>query len=303
MTKPVPPTKVAELYGLPTSQPAAWKTVVPAQHCPFLDRKCRKNRKSNATVTIGTCTMVYGRQNQPMIICPFRLLERRQLFHDCVHLLKQHDPGNELRIVSEVAVPGGSVDYCLVSVRDGQIRDFVGIELQALDTTGTVWPQRQRFIRSKGLRVAPADAASRRSFGINWKMTAKTTLSQLYHKVTTFDHLFKRFVLVLQDHLWEYLRGEYAFEHIKGQRDGDSMQFHIYELKAHPSGYRLELRERFSTDVAGTARCLGLKADMKVELQTMLKALEAKLPQGIALTLGGVLPIPEALDKQADEGD
>ena len=144
MTKAPPSTKVAELYGLPTFQPADWKAIVSAQHCPLLDRKCLKNRKSQPEITIGTCTMIHGRQHQPVMICPFRLLERSQIFTDCIHLLKLHEPGNELRIVAELAVPGGSIDYCLVSVRDGKPRDFVGIELQTLDTTGTVWPERQR---------------------------------------------------------------------------------------------------------------------------------------------------------------
>src|SRR4051794_7492358 len=98
-------TKVAELYGLPITQAADWKAVAAAQHCPFLNRKCLKNRKSEPEVTIGTCTMTYGRQAKPVMICPFRLLERSQIFTDCVHLLKQHEPGNELRIVAELAVP------------------------------------------------------------------------------------------------------------------------------------------------------------------------------------------------------
>ena len=76
MTKSAPVTKVAELYGLPTFQPADWKTVAVAQHCPFLKRKCLKNRKSAPEITIGTCTMVYGREPQPVMICPLRLLER-----------------------------------------------------------------------------------------------------------------------------------------------------------------------------------------------------------------------------------
>jgi hypothetical protein len=302
MSKAVPATKVAELYGLPTFLPANWQTAVPAEGCPFLERKCRKTRKSNPTITIGTCSMVHGRQKRPKIICPHRLLERRQIFHDCVHLLGLHEPGNELRIIAEVAVPGGSVDYCLVSVRDMRVRDFVGIELQAIDTTGTVWPERQRFLRANGIRVKRADAASASSFGMNWRMTAKTALSQLHHKVTTFDHLGKRFVLVLQDDLLEYLRGEYAFDHVKGQRDGDPMQFHVYELRKEAGGYRLNLKERLSTDVTGTAKCLGLKAEMRVDLQNMLGALEAKLPQSIVLTVGGALAVPETSDQEiADE--
>ena len=76
--------------------------------------------------------MAYGRQPQAVMICPFRLLERSQIFTDCVHLLKLHEPGNELRVVAELAVPGGSIDYCHVSVRDGKPRDFVGISKTAV---------------------------------------------------------------------------------------------------------------------------------------------------------------------------
>ncbi len=238
---------------------------------------------------------------QPTVICPLRFLERRQIFHDCVHLLKLHEPGNELRIVAEVAVPGGSVDYCLVSVRGGKVRDFVGIEIQSLDTTGTVWPERQRFLQAFGIKVKRDDAASRKSFAMNWQHTIETGLSQLHHKLETFDHVGKRIVVVLQDCLLNHLRGKYTFDHIQGQRDGDPLQFHVYELKQELAGYVLSLKERISTDVAGTAQCLGLKADMKVELQAMLDAIQAKLPQSTLLTVGGMLPVPRELDIEADE--
>lgn len=295
-------TKVAELYGIPTSQPADWKAAAAGQQCPFLNRKCLKNRKSEPEITIGTCSMNYGRQHEPTMICPFRLLERSQIFTDCVHLLKLHEPGNELRIVAELAVPGGSIDYCLASVRDGKPRDFVGVELQTLDTTGTVWPERQRFLRQHKVRVKRAHAVSAKSFGMNWKMTAKTILVQLNHKVATFDHLSKRLVLVLQDRLLEYMRSEFAFGHIQGVRDGDPMQFHAYELRTEASGYALKLKERISTDTEGIAKCLGLQAEAKVELQAILDQIEAKLPQSTLLTIGGgPVPVPEILEIAADE--
>lgn len=76
----------------------------------------------------------------------------------------------------------------MASVRDGKVRDFVGIELQTLDTTGTVWPERQRFLVSKGIKaVARADVQNTKGFGMNWKMTAKTILVQLHHKIQTFE--------------------------------------------------------------------------------------------------------------------
>jgi hypothetical protein len=144
-------TKVAELYGISTQQKSDWPSIAKGQRCPFLNRKCLKTRKSRPDLTIGTCSVSYGTDPQPVVICPFRLLERSQIFLDCIHLLSLHEPGNELRIIGELTVPGGSIDYCLISVRDGKPVDFVGIELQTLDTTGTVWLERQRFLAGQNI--------------------------------------------------------------------------------------------------------------------------------------------------------
>ena len=37
-----------------------------------------------------------------------------------------------------------------LSALNNKVRDFVGIELQTLDTTGTVWPERQRLLEELG---------------------------------------------------------------------------------------------------------------------------------------------------------
>jgi hypothetical protein len=294
-----PVTKVAEFYGLPTFRSADWRSVAAAEQCPFIGRKCLKNRKSEPSISIGTCTMVY--REMPVMICPFRLLERSQIFIDCIHLLGRHEPGNELRVVAELSVPGGSIDYCVVSVRDGKPRDFVGIELQTLDSTGTVWPDRQRFLKQHGVVVRRKDANAIKSFGMNWKMTAKTILVQLNHKIETFEHMGKQLVLVLQDSLLNYIRGTFAFNHIAGQRDGDPMQFHSYELRRDSTGYSLRLKERLSTDAAGVAACLGLQLSARVELATLLQQIETKLPQSTLLTVSGgqaAPPVPEAAGEE-----
>jgi hypothetical protein len=179
------------------------KSLVKKQECPFLGKKCIKVRKSQPDISIGTCSVFYGIDKMPIIICPFRFLERRQIFIDSFHLMTLHEPGNELHIVPEVSIPGGSVDYFLVSVKGGNIKDFIGIELQTLDTTGTVWPERQKWLVEKGLRNGGMD--ENKSFGMNWKMTAKTILIQIHHKITTFENLNKHLVLVVQDCLLGYL--------------------------------------------------------------------------------------------------
>ncbi len=284
-------TKVAELYGNPTNQSLSWAHIASNQTCPFLSRKCLKNRKSEPDITIGSCTVFYGREARNIIICPFRLLERSQIFTDCIHLLTLHEPGNELRIIPEIAGPGGSIDYCLASVRSGKVIDFVGIELQTLDTTGTVWPERQRFLQRHGITVKDMDVISKKGFGMNWKMTAKTILMQLHHKIHTFEHLSKHLVLVAQDCLLDYMQREFSFEHIQDPRLGNPMHFHSYELLTEASGYRIQLVERWSTDANGIAQCLGLQTSPRVELEAMLRQIEQKLPQSTLLFVGQPLPI------------
>ena len=184
-------SKVLELFGNLTRAGSDWKQVVKRQWCPFTNTRCFKVRKSDPGVSIGTCTVCYGKNQRNIVICPNRFLERRQVFMDCLHLLTQHDPGNELHVVPEVSIPGGSVDYFVVSVAKGRVKDFVAVEFQTLDTTGTVWPERQRLLRSVGIKVRDKDVESGKPFGMNWKMTAKTILVQLHHKVDTLEHIGK----------------------------------------------------------------------------------------------------------------
>lgn len=260
-----------------------WGTIVKKQYCNYLGKKCVKVRKSTPTISIGTCTVAYGKNNDSIIICPHRLIENKQIFIDCIHLLTLHEPGNQLHIIPEVAIPGGSVDYVLASVKNGKVKDFVGIELQTMDTTGSVWGCRQSFLHSKGVIEKNADDST---FGMNWKMTAKTILVQMHHKVNTFETLSKHLVLVLQDCLMNYMRSEFDFCHIsKNVKIGDSFHFHSYSLSLNKNKYQLSLTERTSTDASGIAQCLGLKAEAKVELTAFLKLLESKLSSKTLLKL------------------
>lgn len=289
-----PVSRVIELFGADTTatagvSPIDWQALVAEQPCPFLRRQCIKVRKSQPSIAIGTCTVANGKDRTPIIICPHRLLERRQIFTDCLSLLTAHEPGNELHMVAEVTIPGGSVDYFLVSVapRTHKVRDFVGIELQTMDTTGTVWPERQRFLQEQGLPVSPDDVMSVRPFGMNWKMTAKTILIQLHHKVETFEHINKKLALVVQDRLIAYMRREFRFAHLNNPPVlADPLHIHAYELvSTDPGGLRIVLAEQASTDGAGVAQSLGLQANAKLELEEIVATLEAKLGGDTVFTL------------------
>lgn len=281
-----PMSTVVELFGHSAeSRRKDWSRVVREQQCPFLSKTCYKVRKSDPSTSIGSCTVLYGKEQEPVVICPTRLLERRQIFTDCLHLLTTHEPGNELHIVQDVSVPGGSVDYFLASARKGKVKDFVGIEVQTLDTTGTVWPERQRLLKKLGVPRKDKEELSTKSYGMNWKMTAKTILVQMHHKIQTFEHVNKKLVLVLQDTLFGYMTNEFTFKHMKNPALlGDAMHMHVYRLERQVGrSFKLGMHSRVSTDADGIAACLGLQAEARIELAQIVTTLEAKLSSSTLL--------------------
>ncbi|MEM8533937.1 MAG: NotI family restriction endonuclease [Chloroflexota bacterium] len=279
-------SNILELFGIPTFIPnEEWEQIVNQQYCPYLGKSCVKTRKSQPEVAIGTCTVNHGiRETTGMIICPHRFLERKQIFMDCIHLLTRHEPGNELHKIAEVDVPGGSIDYIVASVRDGMVVDFVGVEIQALDTTGTIWPHRQRFLLEVGLDHTYGSDINK-PYGINWKMTAKTILVQLHHKTKTFEHLNKHLVLVLQEPLLNYMKRDFSFSHVENATLGDAMHFHSYSLRKMEEHFRLTLTSRLSTNADGIAACLGLKVSPNVEMDAILTTLQSKISSKTLLTI------------------
>jgi hypothetical protein len=182
-----------------------------------------------------------------------------------------------LHIVPEVSIPGGSVDYFLVSAKDGKVKDFVGVELQTLDTTGTVWPERQRLLDLLGVPRDDNAEKSRKSYGMNWKMTAKTILVQMHNR---------KLALVTQDRLLNYMSKAFNFAHLKNPAVlGDSMHLHAYQMERQKSNsFKLSLNARLSTDADGIGHCLGLRAEARVELDDIIKALQKKISHATIFT-------------------
>jgi hypothetical protein len=276
-------TRIVEFYGHAVGGAEQdWPRIVQDNKCEYLDRSCTKKRKSDPSIVIGSCTVLHDkRAPKPMIICPERLTHQRKVFVGCIPLLSGHAPGNQLHLVPQVEIPGGSVDYFLVSTKNGAIQDFVGIELQSLDTTGTVWPERQRLLRQFNIPRPGGDDAenSSRGYSMNWKHTAKTTLMQIHHKVQTFEHVGKKLVLVLQDQLLAYMRGVFRFGHFQTPAGpGNSFHIHSYRLDQQQDGkYTLNMVESVGSNMDGIAECLALQADACMELSDIIQTLSPKI--------------------------
>ncbi len=205
------------------------------------------------------------------------MLEKNQIFFDCLHLLTLHEPGNELYVIPEVQIPGGHVDFFLVSVKNSIVVDFIGIELQTLDTTGTVWPARQATLRELGILSPSEDYVIKKSYGMNWKMTAKTILVQMHHKSETFENVNKHIVLIVQNQLLDYMKREFSFQEMRPALLGDPVHIHSYGLNIKDSQLQLQLSTRISTNSEGIAKSLGLKSEAHVELEKIIKILQVKI--------------------------
>jgi hypothetical protein len=295
-------SRVAELFGVSTQADRSsdeWAQIVADQNCPFSSKRCFKVRKSNPEVSIGTCVVRAGKEYEPRIICPNRLLEDGRVFADVLHLMTDGGSANEHHVVPEVQIPGGSVDYFVVAAADGVPVDFVGVEFQALDTSGTVWPARQEFLEGVGA-IGADEVPTANTFGINWKMTAKTILLQLHHKVRTFELVDRKLVLVLQQELMDYMASQFSFDHLAHGSEDDSLHFHPYRLAESDGSLSLAPGTKRSTDADGIARALELGEDEHPDAEALFGRLRGKLGEGTRWEPGGGVEPPPLADLSDD---
>ncbi len=238
------------------------------EQCPFLQRRCVKQRKSNANQTIGSCTVGY--QNHPLIICPYRFISGNTIFRNIIPLLK---PNLAYATVPEVTMPGGNIDYFLIGTNNGTIEDYAGVEIQSLDTTGsgTIWQAREDLANG-----ALQDAYA---YGINWKMSAKTILMQLHHKALAFEALRKKLILVIQAAFFDYISHEFQTDQVHDAQDADPLHFHIYDLRPEADTLALSLVARKSTDIRGVERMLTLGRASQILEEDILGRLQGKMSQ------------------------
>jgi hypothetical protein len=260
-----------EFYGKLVTQESKgdFASVMEAQACPFLAKRCVKQRKSDSGQTIGACTV--GFQGNPLIICPHRFIARNQIFLDCLPLLAHQEPGLEYFAVPEISMPGGNIDYFLVATNGFFTLDYVGIEIQSLDTTGSggIWKARED--------VREGHLASAYSYGINWRMSAKTILMQMLHKADSFQGLGKKLILVVQTQFFNYLSREFRTGHLRPANGEDTVHLHIYDTVLLNSELHITLQERVSTTAEGIAKMLVLGRDAEISPQEVLDRIAAKM--------------------------
>lgn len=196
--------RIEELFGyVPGDESQAAKACRDNLNCPFLGEECTKQFRDGTKA--GVCS-VKPATSDPVICCPNRLYagEYKVLvdiaetaFGENVTLIKPGDEmvegtqsvvafgkrwGGELRLPARRRGGGYFVDWVLARLDDeGNLAEFVAVEVQTIDTTGTYRDQYDVLMSGEAF-----DGGSKA--GLNWENVNKRILPQLIYK----GHVLRR---------------------------------------------------------------------------------------------------------------
>lgn len=256
-----------------------------SETCPFIEMRCTK-RLGDGTRS-GVCAVGIASESKPVIICPNRL------YSDAYGILRdiakvafgytgvviqpneyqshaQTDDsivafgkysGGELRLPGRGRGKGYFVDWILARVKpDGELAEFVAVEVQSIDTTGSYKPEVLQ-LRSGNLNPEISKA------GLNWENVNKRILPQLIYKGQVLRReplclkgLFFVSPSAVNTHIRDRLGNNLlAYENLQP----GSISFMWYSSSYSEAGIPgCTLEGRFSTTVDQVANALSATADL-----------------------------------------
>ena len=170
--------------------------------CPFIGSTCTKRSTSLGSEPYPVCSIrrrVAGEFKQ-ICVCPKRF-HAVDFVADVVEHCWPGDPPSNPKIASEVRMVGfGNVDFVIADIgRDEEVTDFLSVELQAIDITGSVMPAYEALREVRELDRRP-------TFGLNWSNVYKRYITQLIRKGYFHHHWGTKIVAVMQDVVYDYIR-------------------------------------------------------------------------------------------------
>ena len=246
-----------------------------AQYCPFLDSECKKPRKSEPHIKVGTCSVGYKGSFTdkyiPVIICPHRLdtpevfqTIQEQFFSDWKNTAYAKEVGMGV---------GGSVDFVAYQTTKEKITDFVCIEFQAGGTTGTPWQAVQELKQYGHYKQDSYD------YGINWANEfVKTMMQQVYKKGKLATFWKKSIIFVVQDIAIDYIRGACDTSGLKEYNKESYIHFCTFSMKWEKDRWMLIFKEKISSDIDGINKILsGAHQDEYFSVEDFISNIESKL--------------------------
>jgi len=196
--------------------------------CPFINSQCTK-RSQKISGPYPICSVFHGRDNNKklMCVCPKRFFQtdfKQKIIDIC---WPGEHPQNPI-IVHEIKMENfGNVDFVIadVDISRKHVKQFISVELQAVDITGSVEPVYQAIINSE------RSINKIFSYGINWENVRKRYITQLINKGFFHHHWQSKIVAVIQQELYINLRGKIRFDELDPKSDTSNIVFMLYDFE------------------------------------------------------------------------
>lgn len=169
--------------------------------CPFIGTRCVKRSASLDSEPYPVCSILrnVGGEPKQICVCPKRFYSV-DFLTDVVRHCWPGDPPDNPQIAREVKMTGfGNVDFVIADAEPGgTVTDFLSVELQAIDITGSVMPAYRALRADRHLDRRP-------TYGFNWANVYKRYITQLIRKGYFHHHWGTKIVAVMQDVVYDYV--------------------------------------------------------------------------------------------------
>ena len=238
---PVDPISIiGEILGQPAE--SMRNPVNAGYECPFINNVCTK--RGHLTDGSYPVCSVWGNVKSPRLVCvcPKRFYGA-DLQTDVLENAWFGEKPKNLRVAYEVKMEGfGNVDFVLADVNPEthSVNNFVSVEIQAVDITGSVSDAYLKTTNSQMLDRRP-------QFGFNWANVRKRYISQLISKGFFHHQWGTRMAAVLQEPLYEKFREYITFDEMNPTKECNII-FLLYDYTSREeNGFPLKLSRVIGT--------------------------------------------------------
>jgi len=160
-------------------------------------------------------------------VCPKRFFQtdfKQKIIDVCWH----GDPPQNPIIVPEIKMENfGNVDFVIADIdnENQRVKNFISVEIQAVDITGSVEPAYQEIIKHEQTKLINI------SYGINWENVRKRYITQLINKGFFHHHWQSKIIAVIQLALYTNLREKIRFDELDPKSDTSNIVFMIYDFQ------------------------------------------------------------------------
>jgi hypothetical protein len=220
-----PTSVIGEILGKPAEfqrNPASL-----GYQCPFINSPCTK-RSQRMSGPYPVCSVFHGSHERRKLMCdcPKRFFQAsfaQKVIETCWPGVPPENPV----IVHEIKMESfGNVDFVIADLDLGRthVKQFISVELQAVDITGTVEPAYQSVINHDEL------AEKDFNYGMNRANVRKRYITQLINKGFFHHHWQSKIVAVIQEALYTNLRLAINFDELDPKSEASNIVFMLYDF-------------------------------------------------------------------------